>query len=102
MFFVALTAFALQLVTPVQALVGGAVLIVLLAVAGRAVRYPAGRWFGWVLQGVLVALGVVIPLMYLIGVGFLALWAFCFVKGRSLDAAKAAYLSTHPPKETAQ
>ncbi len=99
-FFVAMTAFALDIVSPVQALVGGAVLIVLLAVAGRLVRYPAGQWFGWVLQLALVALGVIMPLMYLIGAGFLALWAFCFVKGRALDAAKAAHLATETPKET--
>ena len=99
-FFVALAAFSLQVVTPVQALVGGLVLIVLIAIAGRAARYPAGRWLGWVLQLALVALGLVLPLMYLIGAGFLALWAFCFVKGRSLDAAKAAFLSTESPKET--
>jgi hypothetical protein len=98
-FFVALTAFSLDVVSPVQALVGGAVLIVLLAVAGRLARYPAGRWLGWVLQGALIALGALLPLMYLIGAGFLALWAFCFVKGRALDEAKAAYLSANPPKE---
>jgi hypothetical protein len=99
-FFVALTAFSLRAVAPVQALVGGVVLIVLLAVAGRAARFPAGQWLGWALQLVLVALGLVLPLMYLIGAGFLALWAFCFVKGRSLDAAKAAHLSAQSPKET--
>jgi hypothetical protein len=93
-FFVALTAFSLRVVTPLQALVGGVVLIVLLAVAGRLARYPAGRWLGWALQGALIALGILLPLMYLIGAGFLALWAFCFVKGRSLDAAKAAHLAT--------
>lgn len=93
-FFVALTAFSLRVVTPLQALIGGVVFIVLLAVAGRAARYPAGRWFGWVLQFGLIALGLLMPLMYLIGAGFLALWAFCFVKGRTLDAAKAEFLAT--------
>ena len=100
-FFVALTAFSLNAVTPVQALVGGLVLLALIVVTARAVRYPAGQWLGWVLQLALVALGFVLPLMFLIGAGFLALWAFCFVKGRSLDAAKAAFLSTDSPKETA-
>lgn len=93
-FFVALTAFSLRAVTPVQALVGGAVLLALIVIAGRAVRYESGRWFGWALQLALVALGFLLPLMFLIGAGFLALWAFCFVKGRQLDAAKAAYLAT--------
>lgn len=93
-FFVAMTVFALDVVPPVLAFAGGGVLIALLAVAGRLARYPAGRWLGWVLQLVLVALGFIAPLMFLIGAGFLALWAFCFVKGRSLDEAKAAHLAT--------
>ena len=93
-FFVALTAFSLESTSPAQALVGGAVLIVLLAVAGRLVRFAPGLWLGWALQLALVALGLILPLMYLIGAGFLALWVFCFVKGRALDAAKAAHLST--------
>lgn len=93
-FFVALTAFSLDLVSPVQALVGGAVLLLLIVVAARAARYPGGRWLGWALQLALVALGFILPLMFVIGAGFLALWAFCFVKGRSLDAAKAAHIAT--------
>ena len=95
-FFAALAAFALDAATPVQALVGGGVFIVLLAVTGRAVRYPAGRIVGWILQFGIIAIGILLPLMYVIGAGFLALWAFCFVKGRSLDAAKAAHLATNP------
>ena len=86
-FFVALTAFSLESTSPAQALIGGAVLIVLLAIAGRLVRFAPGLWLGWGLQLALVALGLVLPLMYLIGAGFLALLVFCFVKGRALDAA---------------
>lgn len=98
-FFAALSAYGLDVVTPPQALIGGLVFIVLLAVAGRAVRYPAGRVFGFVLQVALIAIGLLLPLMYVIGAGFLALYTFCFVKGRSLDAAKAAYLASNSTKE---
>jgi len=96
-FFAALSAYGLDVVTPLQALVGGVGFILLLAIAGRAVRYPAGRIFGWVLQFAIIAIGIVLPLMYFIGAGFLALYAFCFVKGRSLDAAKAAHLASQEP-----
>ena len=95
-FFVTLAAFALDVVTPLQALIGGLVFILLLAFTGRAVRYPAGRIVGWVLQFAIIATGILLPLMYVIGAGFLALWAFCFVKGRTLDAAKAAHVATQP------
>lgn len=87
-FFAALTAFALQSLQPAVALGGGAAGIVLLAICARLVRYPVGVWLGWVLQGGLVAIGLLLPLMYLIGAGFLALWTYCFVKGRALDGAK--------------
>lgn len=94
-FFVTLTAFGLKAVEPVPAFVGGAVLIVLLVLVGRLVMYPWGVWLGWALQAVLVATGILLPVMYFIAAGFVALWIFCFVKGRQLDRAQAAYLSTH-------
>ncbi len=98
-FFVALAAFALDLASPALAFGGGALLIVFLVVAARLVRYPAGVWLGWALQLVLVATGVLVPIMFVIGAGFLALYAYCFVKGRALDRARAAF--TEPTKEIA-
>ena len=87
-FFVALTAFALRIVEPWVALAGGGLFIVALALCARLVRYPAGVVLGWVLQVLLVATGLLMPIMFAIGAGFFALWIFCFVKGRSLDRAK--------------
>ncbi len=95
-FFTALTAFGLDLVPAPVALGGGAALIVLLALDGRLVRYPAGVWLGWVLQVALVALGILLPLMYIIGAGFLALWIYCFVRGRSIDRARALITLENP------
>ncbi len=93
-FFAALTAFALKAIDPVVALVGGAAFIVLLALCARLVRYASGSWFGWVLQVALVAVGILLPLMYVIGAVFLLLWAYCFFKGRQLDRLKAAHLES--------
>ena len=87
-FFAALTAFGLELLPAGVALGGGAALIVLLALDGRLVRYDWGIWLGWVLQLALIALGVLLPLMFFIGAGFLALWIFCFIRGRGIDRAK--------------
>ena len=84
-FFAALAAFGLDIVPAGVALGGGAAFIVLLVLCARLVRNPQGVWLGWVLQAALIALGILLPLMYIIGVGFLALWIYCFVKGRSLD-----------------
>ncbi len=89
-FFLALTAYGLRVLPPVAAFGGGAALILVLILATRLVRWPWGVWLGWVLQAVLIGLGILLPIMYAIGAGFAALWVFCFVKGRQLDAAKSA------------
>lgn len=96
-FFAALAAFGLDLLPAGIALGGGAAYIVLLAVDGRLVRYPAGLWLGWALQLGLIALGLLMPLMYLIGAGFLALWIYCFIKGRSIDRARALITTENTP-----
>jgi hypothetical protein len=98
-FFVVLVVFGLKLLPVGVAFGGGAVLFVLLLAASRLVRYPWGVWLGWVLQAVLVALGILLPLMYFIGAVFLAIWIYCFVMGRRLDARNAAVPTTPTPKE---
>jgi hypothetical protein len=95
-FFVMLTAFGLKALPPGAAFGGGIGLILLLVLAARFVRYEWGVWFGWLLQVALVATGILLPVMYFIGLGFAAIWVFCFVKGRQLDRAKARFDSQYP------
>jgi len=90
MFFATVTAFGLKVVPATMAFGGGAVLFVLFILAAWLVRYSAGVWFGWLLQVALIATGAVMVLMYFIGAGFTALWVYCFVTGRRLDARKAS------------
>jgi hypothetical protein len=104
-FFVTLVAYGLKVVSPGVAFGGGAVLFVVLILAGRLTRYPAGVWFGWVLQVVLIAIGVLIPLMYFVGALFAALWIYCFVRARIIERQKAEFAAatssfpTTPPTE---
>jgi hypothetical protein len=101
LFFVALTAFGLKALPPAAALGGGVGLIVALAIAGRLVRYSWGVWLGWVLQAVLLATGIVLPLMYVVAAVFVAIWIFCFVRGRQLDSARLQFTPGETqPKET--
>ncbi|MDQ4138386.1 MAG: DUF4233 domain-containing protein [Actinomycetota bacterium] len=100
-FFVTLTVYGLEQLPPAVALGGGVALMLLLALDARLVRFPAGVWLGWVLQLGLILLGIVSPVMWVVGAGFAALWVFCFVKGRQLDRAKAAYLAAHPAPDSA-
>lgn len=98
-FFVTMAAFGLKALPPVTAFAGGAVLMVLLLVTARLVRHRWAIWLGWVLQGALLATGILLPVMVFIGAGFVGIWVFCFVKGRQLDAAKLAH--PNPEQETA-
>jgi hypothetical protein len=91
-FFLALVVFGLKLAEPLLAFGGGIAFIVVLGLDALLVRWPVGQALGWVLQIALILTGLLVPLMWGIGAGFLALWIFCFVRGRSLDRAKATYL----------
>ena len=91
-FFVALTVFGLHALPPVAAFGGGAVLVILLALTTRIVRYSWGVWVGWVLQVALLATGILLPVLYIVAAVFVAMWIFCFVRARQIDRAN----STHP------
>jgi hypothetical protein len=50
------------------------------------------RWaylVGWAIQVASVALGLVIPMMFLLGVIFASLWAGAYFLGRRIDVEKA-------------
>lgn len=71
-------------------LAGGAALIVVFAVVAGLQRHGWALWVGGALQVVLIALGVVNPFMYVVGVGFAALWAWCVWRGHTLDRQRLA------------
>ena len=92
-FFVTLVVFALDILPPAVAFTGGGVSFVLMIAVGRMLSRPYGVWLGWALQVVLIATGILVPLMYAIGVGFAALWTYCFITGRRLDKRNNALLA---------
>jgi hypothetical protein len=98
-FFVTLVVYGTRALEPGPAFGGGLALIVAMAVAGRLLRYPVGIALGWVLQVALVLTGILVPLMYFIAVCFLAIWIYCFVKGRQIDVQKAAFAAATTPTE---
>jgi hypothetical protein len=93
MFFVTLAAFGLRAVPPVTAFAGGGALLVALVLTAGLLRFPWGVWLGWVLQAVLVATGILLPVMYFIAAGFVAIWVYCFIKGRQIDKERSLRLS---------
>ncbi|CAN5247006.1 hypothetical protein BH11ACT5_BH11ACT5_23270 [soil metagenome] len=100
MFFVTLTAFGLKAVPPVTAFVGGAVLIVMLVLVSGLVRFRWGVWLGWVLQAVLVATGILLPIMFVVAGAFVAIWVYCFIKGRQIDALRRSSSSKSKQQES--
>ena len=98
LFFAALTLFGLKVLEPAfpawVALVGGGVAILVFLATTAVLRYPLGVVIGWVLQGLLFALGILAPLMFVIGGGFALLWIYCFIRGRRIDRARAGITST--------
>ena len=92
-FFVTLSVYGLDILEPAVAFGGGAALVVLLLIGGRLVRYPAGWVFGSLLQLVILATGLLIPLMWAVGALFAGIWIFCYIRGRSIDHQKAAVVA---------
>lgn len=102
-FFIALTVYGLRSLLPAVAFGGGAALILVFIVTAYLVRYRWGVWLGWLLQVALVALGFITPVLFVVGALFVAIWVYCFITGRRLDAGKRAFHEhdndSQPPKE---
>lgn len=90
MFFVMLVVYGLKALPPAAAFGGGIGVIIALVIAGRLVGHPRGVWLGWVLQVVLIATGILLPVLYFVALVFVGIWVFCFVKGRQLDRRSPA------------
>ena len=90
LFFATLTIFGLKALAPLPAFLGGGIFILLLVITSQLVGYRWGVWLGWVLQAALIATGFLIPIMFVVGAGFVALWVYCFVKARDVDRQRAA------------
>ncbi|TPX04743.1 DUF4233 domain-containing protein, partial [Schumannella luteola] len=69
------------------------IFILLLVAAAGVQRWRWGIAFGAVLQLALIASGFIEPGMFLVGALFVALWAYCLVRGHQIDTAKAAWLA---------
>ncbi|CAD5996305.1 conserved membrane protein of unknown function [Agreia sp. COWG] len=90
MFLAALVAFGLKALPPIQALGGGAVLCVALVACAGLLRYRWGYILGWVLQAAIIATAFLVPVMWIVGILFVALWTYCMVVGARIDREKAA------------
>ena len=90
-FFATLVGFGLQ-VHPDPAVIWGVGLglSVLLMIFPAILGKPGTYLLGWILQGMVLSLGIWVPLMYLLGAIFLAMWAWGMIAGGTIDKARAA------------
>lgn len=62
----------------------------LAVVAGATIKRPYGQVLGWLTQVVGVALGIVSPIMYVVGGIFAGLYLASFILGRRIAAGRTA------------
>ncbi|MER7552477.1 MULTISPECIES: DUF4233 domain-containing protein [Streptomyces] len=62
---------------------------------------PGGVQLGWVLQVALVLSGFVVPVMFVLGLAFGALWWASIHYGRKIDEAKAGWAARQEAEEAA-
>lgn len=90
MFLAALVVFGLGALPPVPALVGGGLLCVALVATAGLLRYQRAFIAGWVLQGLILATAILVPLMVIVGAMFGGMWIYCMIRGGAIDRENAA------------
>lgn len=81
----ALVVFGLKAVPPLQAFVGGGVIVAGLIAAILLARWPIGTLLGWLLQVLVMLTGLLVGAMFVVGIVFTAMWIFALVQGGKID-----------------
>lgn len=74
----------------------GGVLAVVLMILSRAQGSAAGRAAGTVAQVPVLAMGLLVPMMFLVGGVFVVLWIYALRLGTRVDRERAEYDAAHP------
>lgn len=69
--------------------VGGVVLLLTIATIGL-LRHPWAFGIGWAIQVLILASGILNPAMFIIGLVFGGMWAYCMVAGARIDRRNMA------------
>ncbi len=75
----------------------GLALMVLLFLAVGTLRRPWGLTAGWILQIPVLAVGFLVPTMFIVGGIFLVLWYAAIHQGTKIDVLKAQRAGDLPP-----
>jgi hypothetical protein len=74
----------------------GGVLALVLVILSRAQGSAAGRAAGTAAQVPVLAMGLLVPMMFLVGGVFVVLWVYALRLGARVDRERAAYDAEHP------
>lgn len=86
----------LELPSAASIWVAGGVLVVVLLVLSRLVATPGGYLAGTVVQVPVLATGLVVPMMVVVGGIFVVLWVVSLRLGARIDRERAQYDADHP------
>jgi hypothetical protein len=101
-FLGALVVFGLHALPPAPALIGGGIIIVLMLLAIPLLRFRIGYWIGWLVQLIVVASGLLVGMLFIVGALFTAIWVYAMVTGARLDRGTArAQAAITPPADVA-
>ncbi|MDZ8172400.1 DUF4233 domain-containing protein [Microbacterium xanthum] len=84
-------------IPPWWGIIVGTVVASAMVVTAGVLRYRAGIVAGWVLQGVVVLGGLLVPALAVVGLIFGAMWAYATIKGAALDRRNAAHAADADP-----
>lgn len=102
LFFASLVLYGLKVVDMVPAFVAGGIAMVIVILLAGLQRHQWAVVAGGIVQIGLVALGFLLPVLFLVGAGFGLFWLWCFRRGGQLEkeqAARSASLETGPVAE---
>jgi glucan phosphoethanolaminetransferase (alkaline phosphatase superfamily) len=87
-FLATLVFYGLGALPATVALVGGALLILVFIATIAALRFPWAYVVGWILQVIMVASGLLNPVMFIVGGIFAGMWVYSMVTGTRIDKQK--------------
>ena len=98
-FLGALVVFGLKALPAAWALGGGAAMVLAMAATIGLMRFRWAFAVGWILQLIVVASGFLNPVLFIVGVLFTALWAYCMITGAKLDRQSPQQPQPQPQHE---
>jgi hypothetical protein len=87
-FLAALVFFGLKALPAALALGGGAILCLAMLATIALLRFRWAYVAGWIIQAIVVASGILNPVMFFVGAMFAAMWTYCIISGTRIDRQK--------------